>query len=91
MGHAYDWEWAIVKWELVIKFGADGHGLEANYNSLRKWYRARDWVWNGKDFPLTDWGKADSSPNTFEAGKAISSDLSSMCLALQFTEWICGS
>jgi len=53
----------------VVKFGLNGHGLEANYNGLGKWYRARDWLSDGAGFPVADWGQADSPPNTFESGQ----------------------
>ncbi|KAK3314855.1 hypothetical protein B0H66DRAFT_605772 [Apodospora peruviana] len=63
-----EWNWRKNAENPIIKFGYDGHGLEANYKSLGKWYRARDWLVDGANFPVTSWGKADSPPNTFEGG-----------------------
>ncbi|KAM7198692.1 hypothetical protein V8F20_006007 [Naviculisporaceae sp. PSN 640] len=51
----------------IIKFGWDGHGLEADIRNNKKWFNGRDWVSNteGVNFSQYNWGKANSNPDTF--------------------------
>ncbi|KAK0648323.1 hypothetical protein B0T16DRAFT_408018 [Cercophora newfieldiana] len=64
-----EWVWGKNRDRPVIKFGADGHGLEANMNQIGKWYRAADWLSNANGFPDDDWATANAPPPAFEAGR----------------------
>ena len=67
--HREEWVYAKDRNKPVIKFGLNGHALEAGNRENGKWYRAADWLSNGAGFPEEDWGSADSPPNAFQAGK----------------------